>query len=195
MSCAQPSTPRARRDLSCSTNRSRLTCCDIRSPCWLSRRPTTSGTCPCGWGTAARRPLRSTRGLILRRNSKRSICSPHRRSAQGDFVHRTSSSTCSRGNPYGAQNPTTRLIVQARNMPTPHNHMLPISPVWGYAFNRTNPDLFAMGRALRARRAPRGLWRRRDAGSRARQGSRTTPPTPPQAQTAHGELRDVRRSG
>ncbi len=48
---------------------------------------------------------------------------------QASFVRRTSSLPCSRGNLYGEQNLPTSFILQAPNLPRPHNHTLHISTV------------------------------------------------------------------
>ena len=56
--------------LNCPPNRGNSS---IPSRCWLSRRPKTSGKYLFGLGIAAPKPLRLTRALTPRRNSKRSI--------------------------------------------------------------------------------------------------------------------------
>ena len=129
MSCAKQSNVRARRDRSYLRNRFHPTYCGIRSRCWPSRRLETSGKYPFGLATAAFKQPTFTRALIPRRNSKRSICWRHQRSAQGVSVHRISSLPCSRRNLYGAQNPAIRLILTAPSRPRPRNHTLPICTV------------------------------------------------------------------
>ena len=129
MSCAKQSNVRARRDRSYLRNRFHPTYCGIRSRCWPSRRLKTSGKYPFGLATAAFKQPTFARALIPRRNSKRSVCWRHQRSAQGVSVHRISSLPCSRRNLYGAQNPAIRLILTAPSRPRPRNHTLPICTV------------------------------------------------------------------